>query len=106
MVMPERGSVGTGGDLLAISWQVAAAVGVPLFGAAWLSQVFTRDTGAQLAIVLGALALAGLGMFLIIRRYIALYPVPPTSEAAREAGQRWEREIQEREREKEADAER
>ena len=104
--MSERGSGGIGGDLLAISWQVAAAVGVPLFGAAWLSQILTQDTGAQLAIVLGGLAVAGLGMFLVIRRYIALNPVPPTSEAAREAGKRWEREIQEQEREKEADAER
>ena len=101
--MPERGPGGIAGDLLAISWQVAAVVGVPLFGAAWLSQTATQDTGAQLAIVLGGLAVAGLGMGLVIRRYIAMNPVPPTSEAAREAGRRWQREIEEQEREKEAD---
>ena len=98
--MSERGSGGLAGDLLAISWQVALAVGVPLFVAAWLSQQVTRDTGVQLAIVLAGLAVAGLGMYVIIRRYIALDPVPPTSDAAREAGRAWEREILEEERKK------
>lgn len=100
--MPERGTGGTAGDLLAISWQVAAAVGVPLFGAAWLSQNVTQDTGVQLAIVFAGLAAAGAGMFLVIRGYMAMNPVPPPSEAAREAGRRWEAEIEEQRRQKEA----
>ena len=104
--MPERGSDGIAGDLLTISWQVAAAVGVPLFAAAWLSQNVTQDTGVQLAIVLAGLAVAGAGMFLVIRRYMAMNPVPPTSEAARDAGRAWEREIAEHERKREADPER
>ncbi|MDP9296990.1 MAG: hypothetical protein M3O88_09900 [Actinomycetota bacterium] len=104
--MPERSSGGIAGDLLAISWQVALAVGVPLFVAAWLSQQVTQNTGIQLAIVLAGLAIAGAGMYVIIRRYIALNPVPPTSDAAREAGRAWEREIVEQERKKEADRER
>jgi hypothetical protein len=41
-------------------------------------------------------------MFLIITRYIARNPTPPASDAAREAGRRWEREIQEREQKKES----
>lgn len=101
--MPERSSGGFGGDLLAISWQVAIAVAVPLFGAAWLSQNLTHDTGGQLAIMLGGLTLAGVGMFIVIRRFIALNPAVPTSDAAREAGQRWDREIEEDRRKKEAD---
>ena len=104
--MPERATGGIAGDLLAISWQVATAVGVPLFGAAWLSQNVTQDTGIQLAIVLAGLTVAGAGMFLVIRRYMAMNPVPPTSEAAREAGRAWEREIAEQERKKAADQER
>ncbi len=101
--MPERSSGGFAGDLLAISWQVALAVGVPLFGAAWLAPQVTENTGIQLAIVLAGLAVAGVGMYVVIRRYIALDPVPPTSEAARKAGQAWEREIVERERKRDGD---
>jgi hypothetical protein len=40
-------------------------------------------------------------MFVVIRRYIAANPQEPVSDAAREAGRRWEREIAERERKKE-----
>lgn len=100
--MPERSAGGFGGDLLAISWQVAVAVALPLFAAAWLSQQVTRDTSVQLLIVLAGLAVAGAGMFAVIKRYMARHPVPPTSAAAREAGRKWEREIEERARMKEA----
>lgn len=99
--MPERSSGGIAGDLLAISWQVALAVGLPLLAAAWLAQQVTQDTGIQLAIVLAGLAVAGVGMYVVIRRYVALNPVPPTTDAARKAGQAWEREIVERERKRE-----
>lgn len=101
--MSERGSGGFGGDLLAISWQVAVAVALPLFAAAWLSQQVTQDTGVQLLIVMAGLVVAGGGMYLVIRRYMERHPVPPTSSAAREAGRAWEREVQERARRKEAD---
>jgi hypothetical protein len=100
--MPERSSNGFGGDLLAITWQVAAAVALPLFGAAWLSQQVTQDTAWQLVVIFAGLAVAGAGMYGVIRRYMATHPVPPTSAAARDAGRRWEREIQDRARKKEA----
>lgn len=103
--MPERDSGGIAGDLLAISWQVAVAVAVPLFAAAWLSQQVTQDTALQLVVVMVGLVVAGAGMYLVIRRYMAAHPVPPTSEAARKAGQRWDREIQDRARKKERDQE-
>jgi len=103
--MPEQGSGGIAGDVLAISWQVAVAVGVPLFAAAWLSQQVTQDTALQLVVVMGGLVVAGAGMYLVIRRYMAAHPVPPTTEQAREAGLRWEREIEAERRKKEADRE-
>ncbi len=103
--MPERTSGGIAGDLLAISWQVAVAVGVPLFAAAWLSQQVTQDTALQLVVVLAGLVVAGGGMYLVIRGYMAAHPVPPTTEAARDAGRRWEREVEDRARKKEADKE-
>ena len=103
--MGERGSRGFGGDVLAISWQVAAAVGLPLFGAAWLSQQVTQDTGGQLLVVTAGLVASGAGLYVVIRRYLAANPELPATEAAREAGRHWEREIAERERKKEASEE-
>jgi hypothetical protein len=99
--MPERGSDGFAGDVLAISWQVAVAVALPLFAAAWLSQQVTQDTSVQLLMVLAGLAVAGAGMYAVIRRYMERHPVPPTTKAAREAGRKWEREIEESARTKE-----
>lgn len=99
--MPERTSGGIAGDLLAISWQVAAAVAVPLIGAAWLSQQVTQDTGVQLVIVLAGLVVAGLGMYVVLRRYLARNPDEPVTERAREAGRHWEAEVREAERKRE-----
>ena len=86
--------------------QVAVVVGGPLLVAAYLGEALDRQLGtapslALVSILLG-LAVAGAGMFLVIRRHIKLNPVPPTSDAARQAGRRWQREIEERERRKEA----
>lgn len=99
--MPERTSGGIAGDLLAITWQIAAAVAAPLLGAAWLSQSVTSDTGAQLAIVMAGLVVAGLGMYAVLRRYLARNPDRPVTERAREAGRKWEAEVREAERKRE-----
>jgi hypothetical protein len=53
-------------------------------------------------VILVGLAIAGLGTFFILRRYLAANPDQPASEKAREAGRVWDREIQERERKREA----
>ena len=98
--MPE-GTRGFGSDMLAISWQVALAVGLPLLGAAWLSQRVTQDVGGQLIVITLGLVVAGAGMYGVIRRYLEAHPVVPTTDAARRAGELWEREIAERARRKE-----
>ncbi len=89
-----------------MGFQVAIVVGGPLLIAAYVGQKLDEQFGTApslaLVTILVGLAVAGLGMFVVIRRYIARNPVPPTSDAAREAGRRWEREIQEREQKKES----
>ncbi len=89
-----------------MGFQVAVVVGAPLLVAAYVGQKLddALGTAPNLALVsiLVGLAVAGLGMFVIIKRYIDANPAQPTSEAAREAGRRWEREIAEREAKKEA----
>lgn len=81
-------------------------VGGPLLVAAYVGDALDRQLGTTpwlglLAIVVG-LSVAGAGMFLVIRRYIRMNPVGPTSDAAREAGRRWQGEVEERERRREA----
>lgn len=88
-----------------MGFQVAVVVGGPLLAAAIIGQKLDERFGTApnlglLSILLG-LALAGLGMFLVIKRYLDANPQQPVTDAAREAGRRWEREIAERERKKE-----
>jgi F0F1-type ATP synthase assembly protein I len=89
-----------------MGFQVAVIVGGPLLIAAYVGQKLDEQFGTApnlaLVTILVGLAVAGLGMFLIIRRYIAMNPTAPTSDAAREAGRRWEREIQDQEQKKES----
>lgn len=81
-------------------------VGGPLLIAATAGDALDRRLGTVpwlgLLSILVGLAVAGTGVFFVLRRYISLNPISPTSEAAREAGRRWQREIQERERRREA----
>jgi F0F1-type ATP synthase assembly protein I len=104
--LPERGSGNYGGDLLSMGFQVAVVVGGPLLIAAVVGQKLDEAFGTApnlgLVSILLGLAVAGLGMFFVLKRYIAANPQQPVSDAAREAGRRWDREIAERERKKEA----
>jgi len=81
-------------------------VGIPLLAAAYFGDALDRQLGTTptlgLVAILIGLAIAGLGTFFVLRRYLAANPDQPASEKAREAGRAWDREIQERERKREA----
>lgn len=90
----------SGGDLFAISWRIAFAVGVPLFLAAYVTTRLdpSAPSWQSLAVILAGLAVAGLGMFFVLRGLIA--GTPQVSEAARAAGRKWEAEAREEERQR------
>jgi predicted exporter len=90
----------SGGDLFAISWRIAFAVGVPLFLAAYVTTRLdpSAPSWQSLAVILVGLAVAGLGMFFVLRGLIA--GTPQVSEAARAAGRKWEAEAREEERQR------
>jgi F0F1-type ATP synthase assembly protein I len=104
--LPERNPGSLGGDLISIGIQVALAVGLPVVVAAVVGNALDQRFGTSptilLLLVLVGLGIAAVGVFLIIRRYLELNPVRPPSEAARAAGRRWEAEIEERQRRREA----
>jgi len=104
--LPERAPRSYGGDLLTIGFQIAIVVGIPLLAAAFIGDALDRQLGTTptlglVAILLG-LAVAGLGTFVVLRRYRAANPDQPASEKAREAGRAWGGEIEERERKRES----
>ena len=89
-----------------MGFQVAVVVGGPLLIAAVVGQKLDERFGTTpnlgLVSILVGLAIAGLGMFAVIKRYVDANPQQAVSDAAREAGRKWDREIAERERKKEA----
>jgi len=95
----------SGGDVFAISWRIAAAVGIPLFAAAYLTTRLdpTAPPWLSLIVILVGLLVAGVGMYLVLRSLISEPPV--VTDAARKAGRRWEAEIQDEERRREAERE-
>ena len=88
-----------------MGFQVAVVVGGPLLIAAVVGQKLDESFGTAptlgLVSILVGLTVAGLGMWWVIKRYIDANPQQPVSDAAREAGRKWEREITEQERKKE-----
>lgn len=91
----------SGGDLFAVSWRVAFAVGVPLFLAAFLTTRLDQSAPSwePLGVILVGMVVAGFGMFFVLRGLIA--GTPQVSEAAREAGRAWDAEAREEERQRE-----
>ena len=81
-------------------------VAVPIVVGAWLGQKLDESAGTApwglLGLTFLGMAIAGIGIAYMIRRYINENPVGPVSERAREAGRRWQAEIDERERRRDA----
>jgi len=85
-------------------------VAVPIAIGAWLGLKLDEAAGTSpwglLGLIFLGMALAGLGVWALIRRFTEANPIRPSTEAAREAGRRWEAEIREQEREREEGADR
>jgi F0F1-type ATP synthase assembly protein I len=81
-------------------------VAVPIVVGAWLGQKLDESAGTApwglLGLTFLGLAIAGVGLAYLVRRYMAENPVGPASARARQAGRRWQDEIDERERERDA----
>jgi hypothetical protein len=87
-----------------MAWRIAGAVALPLFVAAYLTSLLGPDapSWAALLVILAGLAVAGAGMYLVLRGMLRETPEPPVSDRARAAGRRWDAEIAERQRRREA----
>lgn len=86
----------------AILGQVGLTVAVPIVLGAWLGQKLDERLGTApwglLGLTFVGMAVAGLGVAMLVRRYMQENPIGPTSDAARKAGRRWEAEIEQSER--------
>lgn len=84
---------------------MAFAVAVPLLGAVLVGVAIDRQMGTApwgvLVATLVGLVLAGGLVFVLVSRYLTENPPGPVTDAAREAGRRWDREIREAEAERE-----
>ncbi len=93
----------------AILGQVGVTVAVPIALGAWLGQKLDERLGTApwglLALTFAGMAVAGLGVALLIRRYSEEDRAASVSEAARKAGRRWDAEIEEREKQREREQE-
>ncbi|HUG55600.1 MAG TPA: AtpZ/AtpI family protein [Candidatus Limnocylindrales bacterium] len=93
----------------AILGQVGLVIAVPIALGAWLGLKLdefagTSPWGLLGSIFAGAVVAAG-GVAVLIKRYAEENPVRPSTQRAREAGRRWDAEIRERERKREAEEE-
>jgi hypothetical protein len=91
----------------AILGQVGLTIAVPIAVGAWLGLKIDQAAGTSpwglLGLIFAGMFIAGGGVWLLIKRYADANPIAPSTERAREAGRRWEAEIRERERRREAD---
>jgi len=89
----------------AILGQVGLTIAVPLVAGAWLGLKLDEAAGTSpiglLGLIFVGMAIAGGGVWLLIKRFTDDNPIVPSSDRAREAGRRWEAEIRERERQRE-----
>ena len=89
----------------AILGQVGLTIAVPIVVGAWLGLKLDEAAGTSpiglLGLIFVGMAIAGGGVWLLIKRFTDDNPIRPSSDRAREAGRRWEAEIRERERQRE-----
>jgi F0F1-type ATP synthase assembly protein I len=81
-------------------------VAVPIVVGAWLGQKLDDSAGTApwglLGLTFLGMAIAGVGVAYLVRRFLAENPIGPVSDRARRAGRNWQAELDEREREREA----
>lgn len=81
-------------------------VAVPIALGAWLGlkldEAIDTEPWGLLALIFAGMIVAGAGVWGLIKRHSDANPIRPSSDRAREAGRRWEAEIRERERRREA----
>ena len=86
----------------AILGQVGFIIAVPIALGAWLGLKVDAALGTSpwglLGLIFVGMAAAGGGVAVLIKRYTEENPVTPSSERAREAGRRWQAEIDEEQR--------
>lgn len=89
----------------AILGQVGLTIAVPIALGAWLGLKLDAALGTSpwglLGLILVGMAAAGGGVALLIKRYTEENPVTPSSDRARKAGQAWQAELDEQERQRE-----
>ncbi|MFN2520170.1 MAG: AtpZ/AtpI family protein [Candidatus Limnocylindria bacterium] len=89
----------------AILGQVGLTIAVPIAIGAWLGLKLDERAGTSpwglLGLIFAGMVIAGAGVAALIKRYSEDNPVTPSTEGAREAGRRWERELAEQERKRE-----
>ena len=90
----------------AVLGQVGFIIAVPIAVGAWLGLQIDGAAGTSpiglLGLIFVGMVIAGVGVGVLIKRYADENPIEPSTERAREAGRRWEAEIREKERRKEA----
>ena len=86
----------------AILGQVGFTIAVPIALGAWLGLKLDAALGTSpwglLGLIFVGMAAAGGGVALLIKRYTEENPVTPSTERAREAGRRWQAEVDEEQR--------
>ena len=89
----------------AILGQVGFIIAVPIGLGAWLGLKLDAALGTSpwgvLGLIFLGMAAAGGGVALLIKRYTDQNPITPSSERAREAGRKWQAEVDEAERARE-----
>jgi F0F1-type ATP synthase assembly protein I len=89
----------------AILGQVGLTIAVPIALGAWLGVKLDAALGTSpwglLGLIFVGMAAAGGGVALLIKRYADDNPITPSSERAREAGRKWQAEVDEEARQRE-----